>query len=1016
MNHVILFALWLLTVEPDAPDFLREVRPLLSDRCFACHGPDEAARKAGLRLDTREGALAELASGARALVPGNPEQSELVARIRAHSAEDIMPPPERKRPLSEEERGILERWVKSGAEYRPHWAFVAPVPQAPPAVRREQWVRDPLDRFTLARMEQAGLEPEPEAKREIWLRRASMVLTGLPPTVEEVDAFLSDSSPDACERRVDALLSSPRAAEHMAVVWLDLARFADTWGYQTDGGMFSWPWRDWLLKALASNMPYDQLITRMIAGDQLPDAGVDERVASAFNRLHRLTEEGGSIPEEFRQEGIADRVSTYGTSFLGLTLECARCHDHKYDPIPTREFYGLAALFGKLDENGLKPWSIPTSAPPPFVRLMNPDQQRAIEQARQNLARTRIAERNARTSNPATEQNVVVPAPVAHYPFETLENNTTPNLAGDQQPASTDRKRPEQLGAVALGPGREGQALLLDGDGGLGLTGLSGFTRHDPVTLSMWVRPGELNAKAALIHAAGFYSLDADASGIELELVEGRVRWSVIHLWPGSAISILMPEALPVGEWTHITATYDGSSQVDGLRLYVQGTQVETVVLRDKLDGPITTHQLELGSRSRGSGFRNGAVDELKIWRRSLTSAQVARASGLTAPETEPTHPQAVEEAIQAVRDAERALCAQLDACSSFLAMEDSAHAPAMHVLRRGAYDQPDRSQILSGGALRAVLPWEGDGPRTRLELARWTCDPRHPLTARVAVNRLWAQVFGRPLVETSENFGWQGAMPSHPELLDMLAADFATGPKRWNQHALLRRLVLSATFRQSSATGATKRERDPSNVLLARGPSTRLSAEALRDQALAVSGLLIERVGGPSVKPYEPPGLWNEAGQAGEYGPDSGDNAHRRSLYTFRKRAAPSPNQLIFDAGARESCMPRRSQTNTPLQALVLANDPVYFECAQALARGLAATPGAWHERIRSAYRAVALREPDAAERAVLERLHAEQRAALASDEPACQQLCGSADPDAAALVIVCSTILCSDAALVLR
>jgi hypothetical protein len=1012
----MFFASWLLTAQLGAPDFLAEVRPLLADRCFACHGPDEAARQAGLRLDTREGALAELASGARALVPGHPEQSELLARIRTHAPEDIMPPPELKRPLSEDERAILERWVTSGAEYKPHWAFVAPVPQALPPVQRARWVRDPLDQFTLARMEQAGLQPEPEASREVWLRRAALVLTGLPPTMEEVDAFLQDRSPEAYERRVDALLASPRAAEHMAVVWLDLARFADTWGYQTDGGMFSWPWRDWLLKALASNIPYDQLITRMIAGDQLPDAGVDERVASAFNRLHRLTEEGGSIPEEFRQEGIADRVATYGTSFLGLSLECARCHDHKYDPIPTREFYGLAALFGKLDENGLKPWAIHTSAPPPFVRLMNADQQKAIEQARKTLAQARIVHRNALAQQAEIEQPVVVPAPVAHYPFETLENNTTPNHCGDQQPASTDRKRPEQLGAVTLGPGQEGQALLLDGDGGLGLTGLSGFTRHDPVTLSMWVRPGELNAKAALIHAAGFYSLDADSSGIELELVDGRLRWSVIHLWPGSAISILMPKALPLGEWTHITATYDGSSQVEGLRVYVQGEQVETQVLRDKLDGPITTHQLELGSRSRGSGFRSGAIDELKVWRRCLTSAQVARAFGLQVPAFELADPPLVEEATQAVRDAERALCAQLDGCSSFLAMEDSAFAPAMHVLKRGAYDQPDLAQPATGGALRAVLNWDGAGPRTRLELARWTCDPRHPLTARVAVNRLWAQVFGRPLVETSENFGWQGAMPTHPELLDMLSSEFVSGPQRWNQHALLRRLVLSATFRQASAASTAKRERDPSNLLLARGPSIRLSAEALRDQALLVSGLLVERLGGPSVKPYEPPGLWNEAGQGGEYTPDSGDNAHRRSLYTFRKRAAPSPNQLIFDAGARESCMPRRSQTNTPLQALVLANDPVYFECAQALARRLATAEGEWSERIRLAYRTVTQREPDSAERAILERLHADQREVLAHDEPACQQLCGSADSDAAAFVIVCSTILCSDAALVLR
>lgn len=1009
MVNVILAWLLIAGADPQKVDFLREVRPLLSDRCFACHGPDEPARKAGLRLDTRDGALAELKSGTRAIVPGNPAASELVARIRAHDPEEVMPPPQLKRPLTAEELSIMERWVQEGAEYRPHWAFTAPEKPAVPTVRTPGWVRDPVDAFVLEALERAELQPEEEAYRDAWLRRASMVLTGLPPTRAEVDEFQNDTGADAYERRVDRMLASQRSAEHMAVGWLDLARFADTWGYQTDGAMFSWPWRDWLLNALHQNMPYDELVTRMIAGDQLPDASTQDRVASAFSRLHRLTEEGGSIPEEFRQEGIADRVSTFGTTFLGLTLECARCHDHKYDPIPTREFYGLASLFGRVDENGLKPYTIYTSAPPPFVRLMDSGQAQAVASARRNLARVRIEERASATAEEA-------PVLVGHYPFEVLENNTTPNLAGGAQPASTDRKRPEQLGSVRLGAGKAGQALELDGDGGLGLTGLSGFTRHDPVSIAMWVKPTERHAKAALVHAAGFYSLDADSSGIELELVDGCVRWSVIHLWPGSAASVRLPGALPLGEWTHITATYDGSSRADGLRLYVNGLLATVETVRDSLDGPITTHQLELGSRSRGSGFRGGAVDELKIWRGCLTSSAVAAEHG-AAP-----HPEHSCESRTSprIREAERVLCAQLDACPSFVTMQDSADAPPTYVLKRGAYDQPDTTRPLSTGGLAAVFaPMQG-APRTRMELARWTCDPKNPLTARVAVNRLWAQVFGAPLVATPENFGWQGAWPSNPALLDALAWDFANGDgspgSRWNQKHILRRLVLSAAFRQSAFISPTKRARDPGNTLISRGPSQRLSAEMLRDQALAVSGLLVEQFGGPSVKPYQPPGLWNEAGQSGEYSPDTGANAHRRSLYTFRKRAAPPPNQLIFDAGARESCMPRRSSTNTPLQALVLANDPVYFECAQALARNIMAEHSEWNERIALAFRQVALREAEADEYRILRSLLLDQIEHFRGNLEACKQVGGSEDPEPAAFVIMCSTILCSDTAVVVR
>ena len=841
----------LKAVDLKAVDFNQEVRPILSDRCFGCHGPDANKRKAGLRLDTAEGAYAALKSGDRAIVPGDLAASAMAQRIDSHDPDEVMPPPSLKRPLTDGERAILRRWIEGGAEYRKHWAFVAPERPAEPALRERSWVRDPLDAFVLMRLEEKQLAPEPEADRAMLLRRVSLALTGLPPTPEEIDAFVADEAPDAYERRVDALLASPRAAEHRATAWLDLARFADTFGYQSDGDSFTWPWRDWLLDSLASNMRYDRFATAMIAGDLMPAESRAQRqanqVASAFNRLHRMTEEGGSISEEFRQEGIADRVSTFGTAFLGLTIECARCHDHKYDPIPTREFYGLAAMFGSIDENGLKSHAHTFSAPPPFVRLANDEQaerEKALRANRQQ-AMAAVMRAGAAAMKRAVDDGLIsapaptlLPAPAARYPFDELADGKTPNAIDATKPATTDRARPEQLGEVALADdGKLGKSLHFDGDGGVSLAGLAGFTRHDPVSVAFWINPGERNARAAVLHTAGFYTNDADGSGLELLIADGKLRWSVIHLWPGSAASVEMKAELPIGAWTHIVATYDGTA-----------------------------------------------------------------------------------------------------------------------------------------------------------------------LAARVEVNRLWTQVFGRGLIETSENFGLQGAWPSHVEVLDLLAADFARGEHAWDTNHMLRRLALSAVFRQSSATSDAKRARDPRNELLARGPSVRLSAEMLRDSALFASGLLVEKSGGPSVKPYQQPNLVDDSGANGGYSSDTGDAAHRRSLYTFRKRTVPPPTMLVFDAGSREACQSRRFATNTPLQALAIMNDPIFTECAHALAqRATREASDDLDARISRGFQLIASRAPRPNELVALRTLVTTRVASGEQDE-------------LAALTLACTTILASDAAIMSR
>jgi hypothetical protein len=1004
----------------EPPDFHREVRPILSDRCFGCHGPDSGAgRKAGLRLDTPEGATALLRSGRRAIVAGDLAASEAAHRIRSDDPDLTMPPPELKRPLSDAERDVLLRWIEAGAEYRPHWAFVAPEAAAPPVVEDAGWVRDPIDAFILARLEAAGLSPEPEADRPTLLRRASLALTGLPPTPEDIDAFVVDEAPDAYEHRVDAMLASRRAAEHRATAWLDLARFADTFGYQSDADCFTWPWRDWLLEALASNMPYDRFATAMIAGDLVEGASRAEtqanQVASAFNRLHRMTEEGGSIAEEFRQEGIADRVSTFGTAFLGLTLECARCHDHKYDPIPTREFYGLAAMFGSIDENGLKSYAHRFSAPPPFIRLMNDEQAAREDEMRRavSLAALKMMDAGAAAmkASVATLPNppapTEVPAPAARYAFDELADGRTPNALDAAKPATTDRGRPEQLGEVALGDdGKRGKSLRFDGDGGVSLAGLSGFTRHDPVSVAFWIKPGERNARAAVLHTAGFYTNDADGSGLELLIVDGRLRWSVVHLWPGSAASVEMRDELQVGEWTHIVATYDGTSSAGGLRLFVNGVDAKPTVLRDELRGNIAGAAMEVGSRSRDAGFRGGAIDELAVWRVALTPAEAALAAGV-APDAganiEHAIARATEAEVAAFREASRAYTSFLDTLPAFMTMRDSPRAAPTFVLSRGAYDQPDRTRPAGPGAVDAVLSRAFADDSNRLDLARWLVDPANPLAARVEVNRLWTQVFGRGLVETAENFGLQGSWPTHPEVLDLLARDFARGADAWDARALLRRLVLSAAFRQRSATTDAKRAADPRNELLSRGPSVRMSAEMLRDSALLASGLLVERFGGPSVKPWQQPDLVAQSGASGGYSAGSGDDLHRRSLYTFRKRTVPPPTMLVFDGGSREACQPRRFATNTPLQALAMLNDPVFTECARALAERATREAPDRDARIARAFRLACSRAPRAAELDALRELVAARVASGEQDE-------------LAALVLACSTILASDAAIMSR
>lgn len=1025
---------------PETIDYNRHVRPILSDRCFGCHGPDgNKGREAGLRLDTFDGATMKLESGKRAIVPGDVLASEMVTRMRTHDADDIMPPHKLNRPLTEQERAILERWIEQGAEYQPHWAFVAPKKHTPPAVKNEAWCKDDIDRFTLANMEEQGISPNPVADRATLLRRASLTLTGLPPSPQDVADFLADSSPNAYEKRIDALLASPRYGERLAQDWLDVARFADTYGYQSDLACFVWPWRDWVIKAFNENLPFDQFATWQIAGDLLPNPTQEQRLATMFNRLHRQTQEGGSIAEEFRMENVSDRVHTYGTAFLGLTMECSKCHDHKYDPIPQTDYYSMASMFGQIDETGLYPYSIGTSAPPPSMRLMQPHhpaevakRQAALDAARkayQDLFGTRDASFEAWL---AATPNVSLSPRIAHYPLDAVEGNQTPNTVPGGSPAA--------LGGAGhnLVPGAVAQAVEFDGDTPLDLNGVKGITRHDALTVSLRLFCPEPKDRAVILHSGPrMYSQSADASGFEILLEKGRLRWSAIHIWPGCAASIETTEPFPVGKWIQVTVTYDGTSRAEGMKMYFDGQLAKTSVLKDHLDKNIVAETFRLASRPRDDrGFAQGKIDDLSIFRHALTAVEVAELAGSPvdavfqqAKQGDGAAKSRMKEYYLAHVDADLAAARSavtnatknlydnyLEHIPLIMCMEETKTPIPYHVLTRGDYASPDLTKPVQPAPPSAVMAFDPALPKNRLGLAKWTTDPHNPLVSRVTVNRFWMMCFGNGIVPTQENFGLQGDAPTHQELLDTLSRDFIESG--WDVKKLLKRIVMCQTFQQSSALTKEKLERDPKNQLLARGPSYRLSGEAIRDQALFAAGLLVEKIGGPSAKPWQPAGVWSEAGASGgDYTPDKGEGLYRRSLYSFIKRTAPPPSMLTLDAGSREICQPRRLSTNTPLQPLIFLNDLSFFECARHLAdRCLREKPESAMSQVTHAFHILTSRPPRPAELQALEELHAHQLDIYQKDKAAAKSVSGTEDAKRAALTIVCSTLLTSDAVITNR
>ncbi|MBX3398046.1 MAG: DUF1553 domain-containing protein [Gemmataceae bacterium] len=988
-------------------DFARDVLPILSENCFHCHGPDEGARKAGLRLDTKEGAFKKKRERTM-IVPGRSAESEVIARVASADPEAVMPPPDSNRKLTAKQIATLKRWVDDGAKWGQHWAY-APLPKMVPVPNpeplnpdRERRALHPIDAFIRARLQKEGLKPSPEAPKSTWLRRVTLDLTGLPPTIAEIDAFEKDSSPNAHEKVVDRLLASPRYGERMAADWLDAARYADTHGYQSDRFRAMWPYRDWVIKAFNANQPYDRFALEQLAGDLLPNATKDQRLATAFNRLHMQNEEGGVVEEEFRVAYVVDRVTTFGTAFLAQTFECSRCHDHKYDPITQKDFYRLFAFFQNIDESGQTSY-FTNSMPVPTLLLSTDEQDKTIaelwkavlaKEAELKVARD-AARDDFRSKTDAPKPPSTPTGLVAHFPFDELAGNKSPNAVSTKQSANGHD-------GPKLVDGKLGKAVELNGESGFDIPGVGHFSRSDPFTISLWLKSSKHQPRAVVLHHSKA-PIDAGSRGYELLLENGKVAFGMHHMWPGNSLKVATKQPIAVNAWTHVAIAYDGSSRASGLAVYVNGAKAECDIVRDGLRKDITYEggepSLQVGYRFRDNGFKGGAIDELRINDRDLTKYDIAMLAGekskdmSEATESHLAIAEDVVKATAALREARKAHANFVNPIPEAMVMQEMPAPKPAFVLKRGAYDQP--GEPVTADAPAALPPFPADLPRNRLGLARWLTHPDHPLFARVAVNRLWQQMFGTGLVETSDNFGTTGTPPTHPELLDWLARDFS---RDWDMKRVLKQIALSATYRQTSKPAPEATAKDPYNHLLARAPARRLSAEMLRDQALFVSGLLIEKQGGPSVYPYQPEGLWNEAMGRPHYPQSKGADLHRRSLYTVWKRTAPHPQMTTFDAADRSNCAVKRQATSTPLQALALLNDPQFVEAARFLGQRMLKEGGATIEaQIAWAFRTATGRVANEREAAVLKSLYDEQRAEYANDKAAAAKLLAVGETKAA-------------------
>ena len=1020
---------------PEVVDFNYHVKPILSDKCFACHGPDKDAIKADLRLDISEGAIKKiLNSGNHAIVPGSLRKSEAFQRITSEDPTLQMPPPEFGLTLTKKEIAILGKWIVQGAEYKPHWAFIPPSLPETPKVNNQTWIENSIDNFVLKKLEEKELTVNLIAEKEVLLRRVTLDLTGLPPTIEEIDNFLADKSDRAYKKVVDRLLGSQHYGERMALEWLDLARYADSNGYSTDGYRSMWPWRDWVIKAFNENMPYDQFITWQIAGDKIPNATKEQKLATAFLRNQKLNAEGGIIQEEFMAEYASDRTETVATAFLGLTFQCAKCHDHKYDPVSQKDYFQLYGFFNSVNERGLIKRDQNTG---PQLLLTTKEVEETIAYLDQQIHKEEV--------KLAQYIGVIDPNKIVN-PVIDLSNGLLLDFSFEKMiggKIKSDVKPTKSFGTsgeVELVEGKNGQAIKFTGYDKVNIQNKNiDFERSDSFSYSFWLNSQHENEyMPVILHSGG---KNNDFKGYEIAVINGYSTMRLISALPADIISVSTSKPLVTNQWTHYTFVYDGSSSANGIGIYVNGKKDEGRILFDQLNKSIVNkrNSFSIGGKMdyQVDVMGNGIIDKLKVYQRKLSAVEAkalyngkSEASESVSQENLLEHymlnvskgHQEIQQEINILRKEKNQI---LDTISTVMVMQDLPEPRPTFILDRGAYDAP-LEQVFPDTP-EFILPFSKDLSNDRLGLAKWLVDKHNPLTARVIVNRYWQLFFGQGIVKTVDDFGNQGTLPHHPQLLDYLASSFVeTG---WDLKKLHRQIVLSATYQQSSRVSEDQRKSDPENILLARGPNHRLQAELIRDCALAASGLMIAKVGGPSVRPYQPAGLWTESNTFSnvldKYRISKGDELYRRGLYTFWRRTLPPPAMLLFDAPTRDLCIVKRQGTNTPLQALVLLNDPQFFEAARVLAERVIDEEELLKDQIILAYRLLTGLFPAAEVVTLLEEHFTEQKEKFIESPKLVEELLqvGSypineklSPFDVSAMSIVCNIIISFDETIVKR
>lgn len=977
VTSLICGSLHLFSAEelPQVIRFNRDIRPILSNNCFLCHGPDKGRRKADLRLDIEAEAKKEV------IVPGKLEDSELWTRITSTGGDERMPPEKSKKHLTPKQISLVKKWIEQGAKYEGHWAFIPPTSPAPPQ-NKTQWGRNPIDIFVLNQLKANGLNPSPEASKEILIRRVTFDLTGLPPTLEEIDAFVGDQSPNAYGKVVDRLIASKSYAERMTLHWMDVARYGDSSVHHADGPRTMWPWRDWVINAYHTNKSFKEFTTEQLAGDLIPNARNDQRIATGFNRNHGTTDEGGLIIEEYRVEYVVDRVKTTGNVFLGLSMECAQCHSHKYDPISQKEYYQFFAFFNNNADSGKQTRG---GNAPPMVDVVSKENlnKRKIAEAKIKTAEKKISDYK-KTVDSAFSQWAVEAAKnigdkpkeptglFAHLPLDEFKDRKAVDLINEKNEVKWE-------GGGRTVDGKFSGAFRVEGNGYVNVKGIKPPEWNHPFSYGCWVKPDSGNANGAIFSKMN----EATAfRGFDIWLQGGAPGTHIIHKWKDNAVKVVSKTKVKAKQWSHIFVTYDGSGKASGTKIYLNGKLQAHNIEADGLSGTIQTpKEFRVGRRSNSAQANNIEIDDVRLYNRNLTASEAAALAGnnpiapllAIAPEKRDAKQKAAllthylnnidkdhQKLVAEKRNAEKEFSAASKNKVTSMVMGDLGKMRPTYLLERGHYEHPNKDEEIKPGVPSFLPPMPKNAPTSRLGLAQWLTRPDHPLTARVAVNRYWSLLFGRGIVSTVSDFGTQGERPTHPALLDWLATDFVK--HNWDIKRTIKKIVMSATYRQTSKLSKDLYAKDPQNLLLGRGARFRLQGEFVRDNALAVSGLLVKKAGGPSVKPYQPPGLWNEVSLGGNvrFKQDKGESLYRKSMYTYWKRSAPAPSMTIFDAPTREKCMVERPRTNTPLQALVTLNDPQFTEAARNLAQRIVKEGGpAAKDRVIFGYRLATSRAP---------------------------------------------------------